>query len=636
MSTRKATIPMQTRRAQFVPESVNTEARTATMVWTTGAAVRRFDFWEGRAFYEELSLEDGHVHMDRLNNGAPLLNSHEQRDLNDIVGVVERAWIEDGMGHAEVRFSERADVEPIFRDVQSGIIRNVSVGYMVHRYETVSETEDGTRTIRAVDWTPAELSLVPVPADAGAGIRSLPESDCEFVNQRADSPKEPEMSKDNPAAQPATEPQNEEPKVDLDKIRAEAQAADRARSAEILNLCARHGMNELSADLIASGAQVEEVRAKILDELAERDAKAPTMPRMEIGQDETETRREGMEEYILYRTGRANITDKSRDYVGLSMLEMARKSLESDGVRTAGMDRMQLASRAMHTTSDFPEILANVANKTLRAAYEGSPRTFVNWCRRSTAPDFKEVARTQMGDSPTLVQVNEHGEYSYGTVGEMAEKYSLATYGRIVAVTRQAIVNDDLSAFDRVIPGFGRAAADLERATVYGILNTNGAMSDGTDLFHADHGNLVGTGAAISVATLGAMRALMRKQTGINGQSINVEPRYLIVPAALETVAQQYTSNAHVPDPSSNINPFAGSLELVVDPLLDGTSATAWYLAADPSQIDTIEYAYLEGNEGVFIETRNGFEVDGVEIKARLDFAAKAIDWRGMAKQPGA
>ena len=628
MKTRKQTIPMQTRKASFVPETIDAETRTATLVWTTGAAVRRFDFWEGRAFYEELSLEDGHVHMDRLNNGAPLLNSHEQRDLSDIVGVVERAWIEDGLGHAEVRFSERADVEPIFKDVQSGIIRNVSVGYMVHKYETVSESESGERTIRAVDWTPAELSLVAVPADAGAGIRSLPESDCEFVlNQRADSPKEPEMSKDNPAAQPAIE--TTEPKVDLDKIRSEAAAADRARSAEILKLCARHGMQDLSAGLIESGAAVEEVRAKILDELAERDAKAPTMPRIEAGRDESESRREGMEEYILYRTGHGPMTEKARPFAGRTMLELARKSLEANGIRADGMDKMPLAARAMHTTSDFPEILANVANKTLRAAYEGSPRTFVNWCRKSTAPDFKQISRTQMGDSPTLVQVNEHGEYSYGTVGEMAEKYSLATYGRIVAVTRQAIVNDDLSAFERVIPGFGRAAADLERATIYGILNANAAMADTIALFHADHGNL-DSAAVISVESLGAARARMRKQTGINGQSINVEPRFLIVPAALETVAQQYTSNAHVPDPSSNINPFAGTLQVVVDPILDGTSASHWYLAASYSQVDTIEYSYLEGNEGVYIETRNGFEVDGVEIKARLDFAAKAIDHRGL------
>lgn len=633
MIKRKQTLPMQTRRAEFRPDTVNTEARTATLVWTTGAAVRRFDFWEGRAFYEELSLEDGHVHMERLNSGAPLLNSHAMYELRDIIGVVERAWIEDGEGHAEVRFSERDDVEPVFRDVQAGIIRNVSVGYMVHKYETISEDESGARTIRAVDWTPAEISLVPVPADTGAGVRSLPESDCEIVNlNRAESPEEHAMTEQ---VTPAAESAPEVPKIDTDALRAEAVAAERSRMGDITKLCQRHGLDDLSVRLIEDGTSIEVAREKVLDELAERDAKAPTKPRIEMVRDETDTRREGMEEYILYRTGRGSVTEKGKQFIGLTLLEMARHSLRANGIRTEGVDKMALAQRAMHSTSDFPEILANVANKTLRAAYEGSPRTFTSWCRRSTAPDFKQISRTQLGDSPTLTQVNEHGEFSYGTVGEMAEKYSLATYGRIVAVTRQSIVNDDLEAFERIIPGFGRAAADLERATIYGILNTNGNMSDGTALFHADHGNLVGTGAAISVSTLGAMRALMRKQTGINGQSINVEPRYLVVPAALETVAQQYVAN-NVPDASSNVNPFVGALEVVVDPVLDDGSATAWYLAADPSQIDTIEYSYLEGNEGVYIESRSGFEVDGVEIKARLDFAAKAIDWRGMAKQPGA
>ena len=74
----------------------------------------------------------------------------------------------------------------------------------------------------------------------------------------------------------------------------------------------------------------------------------------------------------------------------------------------------------------------------------------------------------------------------------------------------------------------------------------------------------------------------------------------------------------------------------ISEPRLDAASETAWYLAASPNQIDTIEYAYLEGQQGAYIETRNGFDVDGVEIKCRLDFGAKAIDWRGLYKNPGA
>ena len=633
MKTRKQTIPMQTRKAQFQPDTVNAEARTATLVWTTGAAVRRFDWWEGRAFYEELSLEEGHVHMERLNNGAPLLNSHAQYDLRDIIGVVERAWIENGEGHAEVRFSEREDADAIFRDVAGGIIRNVSVGYMVHKYEAVSEDENGVRTIRAVDWTPAEISLVPVPADAGAGVRSqMPTSDCEIINlNRADSPEEIAMTENvTPAAESATP---EVPQIDPETVRTEAIAAERTRMGEITKLCQRHGLTDLSAKLIEDGTSIEKARAIVLDELAERDAKAPTLPRTEIVRDETETRRAGMENTILYRSGRAKLDDNGRRFVGLSLLEMGRRTLEAQGIRTEGMSRMQLAERVLHGTGDFAEILANVANKTLRDAYQAQARSFTMWARQNTAVDFKEMARTQLGDAPVLKKVNENGEFTYGTIGEGAEKYQLATYGRIVGITRQAIVNDDLGAFSRVLPAFGAQAANLESETVYGILNSNPEMADGTDLFHADHGNLAGTGAAISVSTLGIGRADMRKQTGINGMPINVSPSFLVVPPDLETVAQQFTSTQYMPEAGSNINPFAGTLQVIADSRL--TDAAAWFLVANPSQIDTIEYSYLEGNEGVYLETRNGFSVDGVEIKARLDFAAKAIDWRGMWKNAG-
>lgn len=212
--------------------------------------------------------------------------------------------------------------------------------------------------------------------------------------------------------------------------------------------------------------------------------------------------------------------------------------------------------------------------------------------------------------------------------------YALATYGKVVAISRQTIINDDLDAFTRIPAMFGRAAADLESDTVWGIITANAAMADEIALFHASHGNLAGSGGAIAVATLGAGRAAMRKQTGLNGAHLNITPAYIIVPAALESLAEQYTSNQYVSAKSSDINPYAGKLTPIVEPRLDAVSGTNWYLAADPAQIDTIEYAYLEGQEGVYLETRMGYDVDGIEIKARLDFAAKAIDHRGLYKNP--
>jgi phage major head subunit gpT-like protein len=316
----------------------------------------------------------------------------------------------------------------------------------------------------------------------------------------------------------------------------------------------------------------------------------------------------------------------------MSLLEIGRQLIEKEGVSTRGMDKLQLAQRAL-STSDFPAVLANVANKTLRAGYEAAPQTFKPFTKQTSAPDFKTIQRTQLGDAPQLKKVNEAGEFTYGAISDGKETYSLATYGRIIAVTRQTLINDDLAAFADLPAKFGRAAANLESDIVWGIITTNAALADGVALFHATHGNL-GSGV-IAVAGLNAMRGAMRIQKSLDGQFINVMPSYLIVPAALETTAQQYTSADFVSAKSSDINPFKSALQVLVEPRLDASSTSVWYAAADPMTIDTIEYCYLDGNEGVYIETRNGFEVDGMEIKARLDFAAKAIDFRGLYKSTG-
>lgn len=176
-------LPVQRRAAAFMPESVDKEKRTIEMVWTTGAKVRRYDFWTDTRYYEELSLDKEHVRMERLNNGAPFLNAHNSYDLGDVIGVVERAWLDKKEGRAVVRFSDREEVEPIWRDVQSGILRNISVGYSVHKMEKRDDKEEKIPTFRAVDWEPMELSAVPIGADAGAGFRKFwsTESICEIV-----------------------------------------------------------------------------------------------------------------------------------------------------------------------------------------------------------------------------------------------------------------------------------------------------------------------------------------------------------------------------------------------------------------------------------------------------------------------
>ncbi|MGB3068448.1 MAG: prohead protease/major capsid protein fusion protein [Ottowia sp.] len=650
---------------------------TADIVFTTGAAVRRYDYWRERAFNEVLVVEEGAIRLERLQRGAPLLNSHSSWDLEDQIGVVDAPAISGGQGTCRSTFSRRESVAGFVQDVEDGIIRNVSVGYVRHRVEMVPPEQDGgIWTYRVIDWEPYEVSLVPIPADMDSQVQrsagpDMPDTahqlrtfPCEFIELSASVPptvgnsaatSTQEGTRSMPQATqaaggaPAADTTTQAPQDEAQ--RAAAQAA--ASAADITELCARHGVADLAANLIRAGNSVDEARAAVLDRLAVRDAAAGghRNVRVETVADEAETRSAGIQEAILHRISpRVELTDNGRQYRGLSLVEIGREMLEAAGHSTRGLSRLEIATRMLHVrtgtgfmgTSDFSALLANVAGRRLRAAYEQAGSTYRLWARQApNAPDFKDITVVQLSGAPELLRTNEHGEFKYGTLGDSAEKYSVITYGRIVSLTRQAIVNDDLRGFDRLVQAFGNSASRLENRLVYAQITGNPKLSDNVDLFHANHGNLGTTGTVLNgIEKLGAGRLAMRKQKGIQGEQLNVAPRFLIVPAALEQVAYQYTSSQYVPAEPGKVNEFrAGgrtALEPIVEPLLDDASATAWYLAADSAAIDTVEFCYLDGAEGPVIESEMGFEVDGVSLKARLDFAAKAVEYRGLYKATGA
>lgn len=154
---------------------VNAEARTVELTFSTGAGVLRYDYETGTRYIEKLSLDPKHVRLDRMNAGAPLLNTHSAYTLADQLGVVEdrSASVDGKRGRATVRFSKRADVEPYYQDVLDRIIRNVSTGYAVYRYEEAPAKNAGGLPVRlAVDWEPYEVSMVPMPADFKSQVRA--------------------------------------------------------------------------------------------------------------------------------------------------------------------------------------------------------------------------------------------------------------------------------------------------------------------------------------------------------------------------------------------------------------------------------------------------------------------------------
>jgi len=645
-------LPALRRAADLLPATLDEEDRSIEVVWSTGARVRRQPLF-GEIFDEELSMDPGSVRLDRLNAGGPLLKVHDTRTLDAVIGSVVpgTARIDQGRGIARVRFSQRADVEPIWADIRAGHLRAVSIGYQVHRFE-VSRPANAPELWRAVDWTPFEISAVPVGADPAAGFRAV-ETLTPCVVDRDDVSSNERTSMDETITTPAPAPiaappeavtRAPAPVADTKTLIAEAQSAERERVATILDLTGRLGLERaLADDLVARGVELDEARRVILDKVAARSEETRSFAQVATplgGRDERLTRREAVTNALLHRYSPSlfSLDEPARSYRGMTLLELSREFLTSAGVNVRGMSRDEIATRALHSTSDFPEILAAVTNKTLRQAYEAYPQTFRPFCRQVQASDFRDIARVQLGEAPQLQKVSESGEFKRGTIGEARERYRVETYGRVVGITRQTIINDDLDAFTRLPAMYGTAIATLESDIVWAIVVSNPTMGDGTALFHATHRNLAATGAMLSTASIGDARAAMARQTGIDKKTVlNIRPSFLLVPVALELAAEQLLAQNIVPAKMADVVPQSiRSLAVIAEPRLDGASVNAWFLAASPAQIDTIEYAYLEGQQGAYIETRNGFDVDGVEIKCRLDFGAKAIDWRGLYRNPGA
>jgi ATP-dependent Clp endopeptidase proteolytic subunit ClpP len=325
-------------------------------------------------------------------------------------------------------------------------------------------------------------------------------------------------------------------------------------------------------------------------------------------------------------------------FKGMTMGEMARASLEHKGVGVAGFGtRMALVGAAFtHGSSDFGSVLADVANKSMLKGYEEAQETFQLWTQTGTLSDFKTVSRVGLNDFNSLREVQEGAEYKYVTVGDRGETVALGTYGELFSITRQAIINDDLSAFTRIPQMMGVAAIRTIGDLVYAVMTDNPKMSDGKALFHNDHNNLFGAGSALSVSSLDAARTAMRKQKLDKGKALNIRPEYLLVPAALETTATKLMRDTVLPGASNGeSNPVSGMAQVISEARLDDSSATAWYLAAG-SMYDTIEVSYLDGNSTPFIDQMDGWGVDGTSFKVRIDAGVSPLDYRTVSKSTGA
>jgi hypothetical protein len=110
-------------------------------------------------------------------------------------------------------------------------------------------------------------------------------------------------------------------------------------------------------------------------------------------------------------------------------------------------------------------------------------------------------------------------------------------------------------------------------------------------------------------------------------------PKFLICGPDKEVAALQLVSQNLLASASSSVNPFAGRLSVIVDPRITGTE---WYMACDPSQIDTIEVARLAGEDGPMVTSSEGKIPGSSIITIEHSVGASVLDHRGLYKNNGA
>jgi HK97 family phage prohead protease len=678
-----------TREATFLPETVNEDERTVEIVWTTGARVLR-GYWD--RYWEELSLDPKHVRMKRINNGAPLLTNHCGA-IECVIGVIEEATLEAKRGRGKVRFAKAEDdpeADKVFRKVKDGILQNISVGYQVFKMEKVEDGADKIPVYRAVDWEPYEFSVVAMGADDGAGFRSQQTSNttpCVFVTRTAATATRKATTMDDeetPTPAPQESPavaitrqahqsraENARQIADAEERAAkEALAAERVRITGIRSLAKRTKLGSEWADkLIEAGVSIEDARKAAIDGIVDEpdDIDANTGLRISAGDDARDKFVRGASAWILEHCGKRSLLeqaakkapsrisvdfDSGNQFRGMSPFELARESLERAGVKTRGMNRMELLGRAFthrgvgQTTGDFPLILESALHKVLLGAYETQETTWPLFCGDMEVVDFRPANRYRTGALASLPLVEEHGEYKNSTIPDAA-KFAVSTerHGSIFSLSREVIINDDMGALANLAAEFGSAAADTIEDGVYALLAENGGlgptMSDGQPFFHANRANVNAVASALTVLGLDADRVVMRAQKDpSNRRFLSLSPHALLVPDSLYGTARVLNDSAKDPDANTKLERknivFGLFREIVGTPRLAAAS-TRRYLFTDPSKCAALVVAFLQGyGRGPIMESRDGWRVDGVEWKVTQYAKPQVFDPKGAVTNAGA
>jgi len=643
--------------------TVDSEKRTVSGILASENPVMEMDYRTWEVLPTVLLMSGAQIPK---NSQVPLLDNHSRRDSSSVIGSVRNLRVAGDTLVGDFHFSRSEEVNDIWLKVEERHITDVSVGrvdvgepIVVPEGQTaVVEGRTFVGPVRVVTkWKPKEGSTTPIGADELAKMRSEAQS---TKIQQLEKPMADKKTGDTgvtPVAAP--DPIRSEPVVDEGAIRAEGFKL----ATEITDLCERHGIavEKRSAILSTPGVTIDSARAAVLDEIQARSEK--TSPgfspsgRIETGVDELDKFRTAAGVGLFIRAGLPldgergvsnAITsvgwkeDEARraghEFIGYSLKEVARECLRKAG-QSIGGNPLKMVGRAM-VASDLPTLMSNVANKSLFEGWNKAEETWEIWADGTgSVSDFKTNTIASVSEFDDLDQIVNDTGYKYGERIDKAETFQIATYGKLAAITRTVIINDDLGALVDTHMTMGESCSRKIGDLAYGVLTANSAMADGVALFHATHANL-GTAAVVSEVTLAEAEKLAGLQKNIKSkQLLNVKLRYFVAPWTIKGAAEIFfnSNNFAVADTATTrTNPYGGDKYIrVYDARLDASSTTAYYFMS-ANKRRNVRLFFLNGNRTPYMEQKKGWDVDGVEYKVRIDAVAKAISSKEMVKNAGA
>ncbi|WP_286949223.1 MULTISPECIES: prohead protease/major capsid protein fusion protein [Brevundimonas] len=629
------------RFAAFAPTTYDAATRSVEVIISTGVRRRT---WFG---YEELEVSPEACDISRVALGqVRALDHHNDRQIDAVVGSVVEARFEGPNLVGRIVFADTDIGRKVEGMVARGELTGISCGYTIETFELVG-IEDDREIWRATRWSLMEVSFVSVPADANAGVRSAGQSPG-TPGEPADPQQENETMRTRlmgGAAAAALSPNTD---TGAAPVAPTGETATRAAAPAAQPVPSGVGLTDglrLLEQARSFGADVEtQIRALVTDPAqtvqsvesailaaasraqAAQTAAVAAGAGARVSSDERETQSRGMVDALVSRMTHAQPTDIGRQYRGLRIVDLMA---ERNGIASRNVDEIIERSVGMHTTSDFPNLLQQAASRVLLASYTQAQPIYRTFSARRNFQDFRPHSMLRIGEFPLLEEVNQSGEIKSGTIPESAEKVGLKTRGRNIALTRQALINDDLGAFADMAAAAGRSAARTEDKVAFdGLLSNNGKglkLADGKTLYHADHGNLAAASGAISETTVDAGNQAIRFQKGLGDEVLDYSPAILLVGPKQELAARKFVAVVNAVS-QDEFNPWAGRLRVEVTARITNNS---WRLFTDPNELAAFVYGYLRDAEGPMVSQHEPFNQDGIVWKVLHDFAFGAVDHRG-------